>query len=482
MADRILLVDADATALRQAREAFQREGFDVMTEGDGHSALRTLQEEQPDGVVLDLLLPGRSGFALAEAARAPGEPPGRILLAVTDVFTSRHCRQDVQQRYGLADVLVKPVSPGDIVRAFQQALETRRAQPEASPPSRSGALRRARGAGGEGDRTQPDARRPPEWQEAVALPPVERTEPPRVHAEARAGTPPAQRGSELRAHAGSVERARTPLADPQVLLSGGIAGPAPPAVGGPNPPAALPPDLLAGDFVTTPFPSLLHQLYLRQANGAVYLRQERKKKVIYFVGGVPRQVKSNLLQECLGRILYREGLINETELDSSLARMRTQQRLQGEVLVEMGSISPRHLRTGLERQIERKLYEIFTWPYGAYRFNPSAGPPPVEVDLQGQICELIRTGMLRFCSAERVRAEIVALGQGRPIWSSDESLREQPMGLTPDEEAFFALLDGFRTAEELVRDGGLARDHAERLLLGLLYVRKAELSAAQPGA
>ena len=452
-----------------------------MSEVDGLAALRTLQEENPDGVVLDLLLPSRSGFALAEAARKPGEPRDRVLLAVTDVYTSPHCRQDAQRRYDLADVLVKPVSPGDVVRAYRQASQLRHAQPAREPEAVSAAPRSAGGSGGDVEQTQPDARRPPQWEQRPGAPKGEVKET-RASPEARSATPVA-RVADLPVHPTGAARTRSSLSEAPATRRAATTAPPPgPPMGADLGPKTLAPQLVTGDFVTTPFPSLLHQLYLLQVNGALYLRQERKKKVIYFVAGVPRQVKSNLLQECLGRILYREGLINEGELESSLAQMRTQQRLQGEVLVQMGSISARHLRAGLERQIERKLYEIFTWPYGAYRFNPSAGPPPVEVDLNGQLCELIRTGMLRFYSPERVRAELSALGRRRPIWSSDEGLREQPMGLTPDEEAFFALVDGFRTVDELVREGGLARDHAERLLLGLLYVRKAEIAAPEPTA
>ncbi|MBM4320666.1 MAG: DUF4388 domain-containing protein [Deltaproteobacteria bacterium] len=171
----------------------------------------------------------------------------------------------------------------------------------------------------------------------------------------------------------------------------------------------------------------------------------------------------------------REGMIDEHDLEESLSRMKVRQMLQGEALVEMGSLSAKSLRLGLELQIEAKLLEIFTWPYGAFRFQPGEEVLPDEAELPVQVEELVRRGMLRFYPAEKVREEFDGLRNRQPACTDDRRLLQRPMGLTEEEQAFLHALDGSATAEQIVRHGGLSRDHAERLLLALLHVRRVQL-------
>ena len=49
---------------------------------------------------------------------------------------------------------------------------------------------------------------------------------------------------------------------------------------------------------------------------------DRVKKIVYFRDGFPKSVKSNLLSECLGRVMVRERMISEDECEESLKRMR----------------------------------------------------------------------------------------------------------------------------------------------------------------
>ncbi|MBW1872145.1 MAG: response regulator [Deltaproteobacteria bacterium] len=64
-----------------------------------------------------------------------------------------------------------------------------------------------------------------------------------------------------------------------------------------------------GSLAETPFAELLAELYGERANGALLLRKERLKKIVYMKNGYPVFVKSNLLNECLGKVLVREKMI-----------------------------------------------------------------------------------------------------------------------------------------------------------------------------
>ncbi len=82
---RILIVDDDASFLGLAAELLADSGFDVVGKAmDATQALAATIRERPDGILLDINLPGRDGFATA-AALSEACPSARIVLTSADV-------------------------------------------------------------------------------------------------------------------------------------------------------------------------------------------------------------------------------------------------------------------------------------------------------------------------------------------------------------------------------------------------------------
>ena len=54
--------------------------------------------------------------------------------------------------------------------------------------------------------------------------------------------------------------------------------------------------------------------------------------------------------------------------------MKAEKRQQGELLVEMGGLSPYNLSRALVEQVEAKLFEVFAWPDGQYMFKQGEAP------------------------------------------------------------------------------------------------------------
>jgi CheY-like chemotaxis protein len=85
VADRILIVDDSPHFRALAAELLAERGFDVlMTAADGEQALAAVADRCPDGILLDLNLPGPDGFAVA-ASLAVACPAARIVLTSADV-------------------------------------------------------------------------------------------------------------------------------------------------------------------------------------------------------------------------------------------------------------------------------------------------------------------------------------------------------------------------------------------------------------
>src|SRR5262249_54136615 len=66
---RVLVVDDSETFLAIAGDLLLRDGFEVITARDGHEGLRKIATERPDLVLLDLSMPGMSGFEVLQALR-----------------------------------------------------------------------------------------------------------------------------------------------------------------------------------------------------------------------------------------------------------------------------------------------------------------------------------------------------------------------------------------------------------------------------
>ncbi|MDE3078116.1 MAG: response regulator [Chloroflexota bacterium] len=111
----ILVIDDDPDVRFVIRTTLEEEGYTVNEVGDGWGAITAVQERRPDLAILDVMLPGIDGEAVATALRLMEGVP--IL-----VVTGRRDTSVVVQRLGGYAVLRKPFSIGDLVEAVEQGL------------------------------------------------------------------------------------------------------------------------------------------------------------------------------------------------------------------------------------------------------------------------------------------------------------------------------------------------------------------------
>ena len=231
------------------------------------------------------------------------------------------------------------------------------------------------------------------------------------------------------------------------------------------PPAAM--QLVAGSFESRSFPEILAELYRWRATGALLLRRDKVKKVVSFKDGFVQAVKSNLLPEVLGRVMLREKMITEPEYLESLERMKATGRQQGTVLVEMGCISPHNLGYALRLQLQRKLFEVFAWRTGEYRFNPKAELPADPVGLEMGTAQAILEGVKYAYGEKQLQRVMGGLSDLYVHANEDPLFGLQDLSLTAEERSLLEAADGTRTAAELRGLGLLTPVQADRLLYAL---------------
>jgi len=108
---KVLIVDDDRDVLESMDAAFQAEGALTQLATDGNEAVRICLEDPPDLVILDMMLPRRSGFLALE--RIKGREDSPLVIMVTANEGKRH--QAYAESLGVDDYLLKPVPLGRLV-------------------------------------------------------------------------------------------------------------------------------------------------------------------------------------------------------------------------------------------------------------------------------------------------------------------------------------------------------------------------------
>ncbi|MCP4379215.1 MAG: response regulator [bacterium] len=118
---KILVVDDDRDIRIAMEMALKDLGPEVISVGDGNQAVREIEEKVPDLVVLDMMLPKRSGFLVLERIkrdRVPGEKP--FVIMVTGNLGNRH--KIYAERLGVDKYITKPFRMNKLLEAITELL------------------------------------------------------------------------------------------------------------------------------------------------------------------------------------------------------------------------------------------------------------------------------------------------------------------------------------------------------------------------
>jgi len=118
---RILLIDDEEIVLDSCLAILQGEGYDLTTASDGTRGLALLQEIRPDIVVVDLKMPGLSGFDVLERIREAD--PTMVTLVMTGYATVESAVEAMKR--GAYDFLPKPFTPDEFRLIVRRSVEKR---------------------------------------------------------------------------------------------------------------------------------------------------------------------------------------------------------------------------------------------------------------------------------------------------------------------------------------------------------------------
>lgn len=120
MSKTILIADDEPNILISLEYLMKREGYRVLVARDGHEALTVIRTEKPDLVLLDVMMPHKTGFDVCQEVRADAELQDLLII----MLTAKGRDTDVVKgkALGASDYVIKPFSTHDLVQKVSEIL------------------------------------------------------------------------------------------------------------------------------------------------------------------------------------------------------------------------------------------------------------------------------------------------------------------------------------------------------------------------
>ena len=122
MGKRVLIIEDEPNIIEAISFILSRDGWTVHTHSDGETANDRIKATPPDLVILDVMLPGKSGFDILRDLRAEDDGAGLPVLMLTARGQTRD--REMAERLGVTQFMTKPFSNAEVldsVRALVKA-------------------------------------------------------------------------------------------------------------------------------------------------------------------------------------------------------------------------------------------------------------------------------------------------------------------------------------------------------------------------
>ncbi|MDH4391392.1 MAG: response regulator [Aquabacterium sp.] len=115
---KILVVDDSKTELHHMTELLLKHGYSVRTAASGDEAMKRLDEDKPDLILMDVVMPGQNGFQLTRSITRDPRYTGLPVIMCTS--KSQETDRVWGLRQGAKDYVVKPVVAHELIAKIKQ--------------------------------------------------------------------------------------------------------------------------------------------------------------------------------------------------------------------------------------------------------------------------------------------------------------------------------------------------------------------------
>jgi tetratricopeptide (TPR) repeat protein len=230
-----------------------------------------------------------------------------------------------------------------------------------------------------------------------------------------------------------------------------------------------------GDLRNIGLATVFQNLQQNLQSGTLCVKRREAERFVYVTQGMISMVSAGPESETpVGEYLRRSGKVAAEDIEAAEKRRRKGQRL-GSALEKSGAAGPEDVKGAVKKYIEEELYELFTWPDGAFEFK--AGDPSNEVfdpEVRNAGLSLDPTGMI-LEAARRVdeweRIDRVVGGMNEIYVARRECAGDIEAKADPRLKRVAELLDGTRDVAAVIRDSALGRFAVSKILSQLISER-----------
>ncbi|MCB0219367.1 MAG: response regulator [Chrysiogenetes bacterium] len=222
-----------------------------------------------------------------------------------------------------------------------------------------------------------------------------------------------------------------------------------------------------GDLAKEALAAIFFKIFRFQETGTLHLQKEKVKKTILFEHGHPVQTQSNLLMETLSRILLSRGALNQQQLEDTRLIAKQRGKLHGQVLTDLGLITPKALEDTLVFQHEERLLNAFAWTEGHFVFVRGATLDDEAIRRQVDFPRVFMLGVLERMPFEAIRDRMAPLATHKVGWQPEPHEPLAAFALETEQRQMLSHIDGQKTLKELLKDSAQP-DHLLRLIYGLV--------------
>ena len=123
---KILLIDDDVDFVEATKIVLESKPYEVIVAYDGDDGLRKAREENPDLIILDIIMPGKDGFSTAEQLKKDSEL-SKIPVLVLTSYAEKGGESSIAASGGLTleteDYIDKPIRPEELLKRVEKYLK-----------------------------------------------------------------------------------------------------------------------------------------------------------------------------------------------------------------------------------------------------------------------------------------------------------------------------------------------------------------------
>jgi DNA-binding response OmpR family regulator len=117
---KVVAMDDESDILRMVQRKLEKEGFIVITASDGDEGLEKVLVERPDVMILDVMMPGKNGYQVANEVKEKLGDQAPVIIMLTAKSEASDIAKGLSE--GADDYVTKPFSPRELIERIKVAL------------------------------------------------------------------------------------------------------------------------------------------------------------------------------------------------------------------------------------------------------------------------------------------------------------------------------------------------------------------------